>query len=79
MKRQKDEVARWTRKHGKSHYGYKNHICIDKQDKLIRRYKVTDAAVLHDGQVFDDLLDEENPGRSVWADTAYRSKERVTE
>ncbi len=43
MKCQKDLDARWTKKHGKSHYGYKNHISIDKQDKLIRRYKVTDA------------------------------------
>ena len=35
----------------------------------------TDAAV-HDSQVFDELLDEENSGRSVWADSAYRSKAR---
>lgn len=75
MKCQKDLDARWTKKHGKSHYGYKNHIAVDKKDKLIRRYKVTDAAV-HDSQVFDDVLDEENSGRSVWADSAYRSKER---
>ncbi|MCB0257012.1 MAG: transposase [Anaerolineae bacterium] len=57
MKRQKDEDARWTKKHGKSHYGYKNHINIDKEHKLIRRYAVTDASV-HDSQVFDDLLDQ---------------------
>ncbi len=31
MKRQKDEDARWIRKHGKSYYGYKNHINIDKE------------------------------------------------
>ncbi|MGD8556761.1 MAG: IS5 family transposase [Chromatiales bacterium] len=78
MKRQKDTDARWTKKHGKSHYGYKNHINIDKQDKLIRRYAVTDAAV-HDSQAFDDLLDEENSGRSIWADSAYRSRERETQ
>ena len=75
MKRQKDEDARWTKKHGKSHYGYKNHINVDKQHKLIRRYAVTDASV-HDSQVFDDVLDDENSGRSVWADAAYRSKDR---
>ena len=78
MKRQKDLDARWTKKHGKSHYGYKNHINIDKENKLIRRYEVTDASV-HDSQVFDDLLDEENSGRSVWADSAYRSKKRERE
>ena len=75
MKRQKDEDARWTKKHGKSHYGYKNHVNIDKDNKLIRRYKVTDASV-HDSQVFDDVLDEDNSGRSIWADCAYRSEAR---
>ena len=75
MKRQKDEDARWTKKHGKSHYGYKNHINVDKDHKLIRRYAVTDASV-HDSQVFDEMLDEENSGRSIWADAAYRSEAR---
>ncbi|WP_445083858.1 hypothetical protein [Candidatus Vondammii sp. HM_W22] len=28
---QKDVAARWTMKHGKTHYGYKNHIRIDSQ------------------------------------------------
>lgn len=75
MKRQKDEDARWTKKQGKSHYGYKNHINIDKEHKLIRRYAVTDASV-HDSQMFDEVLDEENSGRSIWADSAYRSEAR---
>ena len=75
MKRQKDEDARWTKKHGKSHYGYKNHINVDKAHKLIRRYAVTDASV-HDSQMFDAPLDEENGDRSVWADSAYRSEAR---
>ncbi len=77
-KRQKDLDARWTKKHGKSHYGYKNHVNVDKESKLIRRYAVTDASV-HDSQVFDALLDEENSGRSIWSDSAYRSKEREAE
>lgn len=75
MKRQKDEDVRWTKKHGKSYYGYKNHINVDKEHKLIRRYAVTDASV-HDSQVFDEVLDEANEGRSIWADSAYRSKAR---
>lgn len=61
MKRQKDLNARWTKKHSKSHYVHKNHINID--SKLIRRYQMTDAAV-HDSQVFYELLDEQNSGRS---------------
>jgi IS5 family transposase len=75
MKRQKDEDARWTKKHGKSHYGYKNHVNVDKDHKLIRRYAVTDASVYH-SQIFDDLLDEENSGRAIWADATYRSEDR---
>jgi len=71
MKRQKDEDARWTKKHGESHYGYKNHINVDKEHKLIRRYAVTD-----DSQVFDEVLDDENSGRSISADSAYRSEAR---
>lgn len=75
MKRQKDLDARWTKKRGRSYYGYKNHINIDKENKLIRCYEVTDASV-HDSQVFDELMDEENSGRNVWADSAYLSEER---
>jgi IS5 family transposase len=75
MKRQKDEDARWTKKHGKRHYDYKSHINVDKEHKLIRCYVVTDASV-HDSQVFDEVLDGENSGRSVWADSAYRSEAR---
>ena len=72
-RRQKDRDARWTKKHGKSHYGYKNHVTIDRRHKLIRRYRVTDAAV-HDSQVIEELLTSDNTASGVWADSAYRSK-----
>lgn len=72
--RQKDTEARWTVKHGGNHYGYKNHINVDKAHKLIRRYDVTDAAV-HDSQVLATLVTLENTARDVWADSAYRSTE----
>ena len=69
---QKDTDARWTRKHGKSHYGYKNHVNIDRRHKLVRRYQVTDAAV-HDSQAVEGILDPNNTASGVWADSAYRS------
>lgn len=72
--RQKDLDARWTQKHGKAHYGYKNHVNVDRRHKLIRRYAVTDASV-HDSQALDGLLDDENTASGVWADSAYRSAE----
>jgi len=71
---QKDVDARWTKKHGKSHYGYKNHVNVDRKHKLVRRYHVSDAAQ-HDSQAVDHLLMEGNTGAGVWADTAYRSEE----
>ena len=70
---QKDVDARWTKKHGKSHYGYKNHVNVDRKHKLVRRYHVTDAA-LHDSQAVDHLLMQGNTGSGVWADSAYRSE-----
>ena len=71
---QKDLDARWTKKHGKSFYGYKNHISADRRHKLVRRYAVTDAAV-HDSQVIGSVRDEDNTAGGVWADKAYRSEE----
>src|SRR6476469_10220105 len=72
--RQKDKDARWTKKHGKSFYGYKNHVNADAKNKLIRQYDVTDASV-HDSQKFDGLLNKTNTSADVYADSAYRSAE----
>lgn len=72
---QKDIDARWVKKNGKTHFGYKNHVQIDAGGKFIRKYAVTDASV-HDSQVFESLLDERNSSREVFADSAYRSKEK---
>ena len=74
-RRQKDVEARWTKKHGKSHYGYKNHISTDRAHKLIRRWTAT-AANVHDSQVLDELLDTDNTSAEVWADSAYRSRDQ---
>ena len=71
---QKDKDARWTKKHGRNFYGYKNHIGVDAKHKLIRRYAETDASV-HDSQKLDDVLDKSNTASQVWADSAYRSAE----
>jgi len=72
-RRQKDTDARWTKKNGKSYYGYKNHVSIDVEHKLIRGHHVTDASV-HDSQVMLEVLDEDNSSGAVWADSAYRSR-----
>jgi IS5 family transposase len=69
---QKDRDAAWTKKNGKSYFGYKNHISIDVEHGFIRRYAVTDAAV-HDSQQLTAVLDDDNQDDPVWADSAYRS------
>ena len=71
---QKDKDARWTKKHGQSFYGYKNHIGVDKLHKIIRKWVATDASP-HDSQKLNDILDASNTGSQVWADSAYRSAE----
>jgi len=75
QKRQKDTDARWMKKNGVNHFGYKNHIDIDVKHKLIRSYEVTPASV-HDSNVFEELLDENNSSKDVWADSAYGSAEK---
>ena len=74
-RRQKDAEARWTKKHGKSYYGYKNHISTDRAHKLIRRWSAT-AANVHDSQVLNELLDTDNTSAEIWADSAYRSRDQ---
>ena len=75
-KRQKDIDARWVKKNGQNHYGYKNHIQIDVKNKLIRNYNVTEAST-HDSQIFETLLDKKNSSKDVWADSAYRSEDKL--
>ncbi|MBL4747599.1 MAG: transposase [Magnetovibrio sp.] len=53
--------------YGKSHFGYKNHINIDRLYNRVLSYEVTDASV-HDSQVIANILDTDNTTSSVWAD-----------
>jgi IS5 family transposase len=68
--RQKDIDARWMRKGGVRHYGYKNHIKAEVKTTLIERYHVTDAAV-HDSQAIEDLIDESDSRHEMYGDAAY--------
>ena len=70
---QKDTDARWTKKNGKSHFGYKNHINIDAEYGFIRKHNVTHAAV-HDSKEFCNVLDQDNESDKIWADSAYRNE-----
>jgi IS5 family transposase len=72
--RQKDKDARWTKKNGKSFFGYKNHVNADARYKLIRSYDVTDAS-LHDSRKLEGLLNKANASNNVYADSVYRAAE----
>jgi transposase, IS5 family len=45
-------------------FGYKNHIGIDRRHRLIRCWRVTDAA-RHDGALLSELIDRTTPQRRV--------------
>jgi IS5 family transposase len=68
MLQQKDVDARWTKKNDETHYGYKDHVNVDKDSKIITAFSVT-AANVHDSQCLYELLDEND--KEVWADSAY--------
>ena len=44
--KQKDVQARWYKKQGKNHYGFKSPISIDNKHKMIRHYAVTSGRKL---------------------------------
>jgi IS5 family transposase len=69
--RQRDTEAAWTKKHKRSYFGYKDHIKIDRETKLISSFEVTPAND-HDSQPLPVLLDEEEDhGQELYADAAY--------
>lgn len=69
-RRQKDTDARWTKKHGKSYFGYKLSANADKRYKLIRKIKISTASE-HDTLHFEQVLDPANTSRDVYADKGY--------
>lgn len=61
--------------HCKSHYGYKLSVSVDLKHGFIRCI-ATGTASEHDGHHFEEVLDEHNTGRDVYADKAYPSRRR---
>lgn len=68
---QKDVDARYTKKRDEYHFGYKNHIKIDSESKLITASTVTPANC-PDFKVFSELIEEED--KEIWADSGYNVK-----
>jgi transposase, IS5 family len=58
-----------------NYFGYKNHIKVDSESKIITKYGVTSANV-HDSQMLDNLIDEKDKDENLYADSAYTGQEQ---
>lgn len=73
---QKDTDARWTKKRDETHFGYKDHVKVDEESKIITDFTVTNAAV-HDSQELAELIDAKDT--VVYADSAYVGEKLLEE
>jgi IS5 family transposase len=71
-KRQKDADARWATKNKERHYGYKDHIKMDKKSKIITQFTATGAEV-HDSRELKNLADKKD--KALYGDSAYTGEE----
>jgi IS5 family transposase len=70
---ERDPQAGWTKKNGKSRFGYKAHAAVDEGSGIVREAVMTPADV-HDSVPADDLVQGDE--RAVYADKAYDSEAR---
>jgi IS5 family transposase len=70
---QKDLDARWMTKNKERHYGYKNHVKVDKKSKIITGYTITSAEV-HDSKELRNLINTKKDKR-IYGDSAYTGEE----
>lgn len=70
MLAQKDLDAAWAKKNEEVHFGYKDHVLVDTDSKMIVDWRVT-AANIHDSKMLTALMGDEI--RELWADSAYMS------
>jgi IS5 family transposase len=68
-----DPDAAWTRKDGRLYFGYKAHVALDMESRIVRRLVLTPANV-NETSCADGLICGDE--RTVYADKAYDSKAR---
>jgi len=71
---QKDTDARWAKKGSDTFYGYKDHVKVDNESKIITDFTVTSANV-HDVNEFEGLIDIND--KEAWLDAGYASEAHV--
>ena len=69
----RDPQAGWTKKNGKSRFGYKAHVAVDEGSGIVRKAVMTPADV-HDSVPAGDLVQGDE--QAVYADKAYDSEAR---
>ena len=74
MLAQKDLEAEWAKKNDELHFGYKDHVCVDAESKIITDWRVTGASV-HDSLIWSCFIDSRV--KAFWADSAYMSAEAL--
>ena len=70
---ERDPQAGWTKKNGRSRFGYKAHAAVDEGSGIVREAVMTPADV-HDSVPADDLVQGDEG--AVYADKAYDSEAR---
>jgi len=71
----RDPEAGWTKKNGKSRFGYKAHVAVDQDSGLVRQAVMTPADV-HDSVKADELVQGDED--AVYGDKGYDSEARRT-
>ena len=69
----RESGASWTRKNGKSHFGYRLHVGTDETFNLVRKVALTPAHVA-DTLVGDAMISGDE--KAVYADKGYENKRR---
>jgi IS5 family transposase len=67
---QRDTDATWSKKGNEAHFGYKDHVKVDVESKLITDYKITTAST-NDVKGAENLFDEND--HVAYGDSAYPS------
>lgn len=69
----RDNDADFTKKRGKTYYGYKGHIAIDSETEVIKKVEFSSASI-HDSNMFNSLVDQTE--QAILADKGYANQQR---
>jgi IS5 family transposase len=64
---QKDMEARFTKKNDQTYFGYKEHLAVDAESKIVTDYLVTTANI-HDSQPAPELIENLRRDTEIFAD-----------